>query len=96
VQLVGFRHKGLGQLYDEGKAKGVPPAMVDKLRKLLLAIETPETLEQLNRFPGWNLHALKGELRGFWSLTVTGNWRLVFVYDKETGTASEIDLVDYH
>jgi proteic killer suppression protein len=90
MQLVGFRHKGLRQLYEDGKAKGVPPPMVDKLRKLLLAIE-PQ-----NRIPGWRLHALKGGLKGFWSLTLTGNWRLIFLYDKEAATAGDIDLVDYH
>jgi proteic killer suppression protein len=46
--------------------------MADKLRKLLFALETAETLEQLRRFPGWKLHPLKGDLKGSWSLTVTG------------------------
>jgi plasmid maintenance system killer protein len=31
-----------------------------------------------------------------WSLTVTGNWRLIFRYDEPTNTASDLDLVDYH
>jgi proteic killer suppression protein len=77
MQLVRFRHKGLRQLPKVG-AKGVPPAMADKLRKLLFALETAETLEQLRRFPGWKLHPLKGDLKGAWSLAVTGNWRLIF------------------
>jgi len=51
--------------------------MVDELRKLFLALETAETLDQLDRFPGWRLHPLKGNMKGLWSLTVTGNWRLV-------------------
>jgi proteic killer suppression protein len=51
--------------------------MADKLRKLLFALETAEMLEHLGRFPGWKLHPLKGNLKGFWSLTVTGNWRLI-------------------
>jgi proteic killer suppression protein len=96
MQLVGFRHKGLQQLYEKGKAKGLPPAMVDKLRKLLLAIQTADTLDQLDRFPGWKLHPLKGDLKGFWSLTVTGNWRLIFLYDKDSATVCDIDLIDYH
>jgi len=96
MQLVGFRHKGLRQLYADGKTKSVPPPMVDKLGKLLLALETADALEDLDRFPGWRLHALKGDLKGFWSLTVTGNWRLIFLYDKDAATASDIDLVDYH
>jgi toxin HigB-1 len=96
MQLVRFRHKGLRQLWQDGSAKGVPAAMADKLRKLLFALGTAETLEQLRRFPGWKLHPLKGDLKGSWSLTVTGNWRLVFSYDEQTNTASEIDLIDYH
>ncbi len=72
MQLVRFRHKGLRHLHEEESAKGVPPAMADKLRKLLFAIETAETLEQLRRFPGWKLHPLKGDLKGLWSITVTG------------------------
>ncbi len=47
MQLVRFRHKGLRQLHEDGNAKGVPSAMADKLRKLLFALETAETLEQL-------------------------------------------------
>jgi plasmid maintenance system killer protein len=34
-------------------------------------------------------------MQGFWSLTVTGNWRLIFRYGEETDSASDIDLVDY-
>jgi proteic killer suppression protein len=96
VQLVRFRHKGLRELFEDGNAKGLPSAMADKLRKLMLALETAETLEQMNRFPGWKLHPLKGELKGLWSLSVTGNWRLIFRYDESTNTASDLDLIDYH
>jgi proteic killer suppression protein len=96
MRLAGFRHKGLRQLYADDSAKGLSVAIVDKLRKLLLALETARDLEQLRRFPGWRLHPLKGELKGSWSLTVTGNWRLIFRYDDATNTASEIDLTDYH
>ncbi len=95
MQLVRFR-KGLKQLYEDGSAKGVQPAMADKLGKLLFALETADTIEQLDRFPGWRLHPLKGALKGFWSLTVTGNWRLIFRYDEHTSVASDIDLMDYH
>lgn len=96
MQLAGFRHGGLQQLYGRGKSKGAPPAMIDKLRKLLLAMETADSLDQLTKFPGWRLHSLKGDLEGSWSLTVTGNWRLTFAYDEKTNTASQIDLIDYH
>ena len=96
MQLVRFRDKGLRQLHEDGNARGVPSAMADKLRKLMLALETAEALEQMNRFPGWKLHSLKGDLKGLWSLSVTGNWRLVFRYDEKINTASDLDLIDYH
>jgi toxin HigB-1 len=96
MQLARFRHKGLRHLHADDNAKGVLAAMADKLRKLLFALETADDLDQLSRFPGWKLHPLKGDLKGFWSLTVTGNWRLIFRYDEETNTASDIDLIDYH
>ena len=96
MQFAGFRHKGLQRLYEDDDARGLPPAMADKLGKLLLALETAQDLGQVTRFPGWKLHPLKGELKGFWSLTVTGNWRLIFRYDQATATVWDIDLIDYH
>jgi proteic killer suppression protein len=96
MNLIRFVHKGLKRLYLDGDARGVPTAMADKLRKLLFALETAENLEQVKRFPGWKLHPLKGEFEGFWSLTVTGNWRLIFRYEEERNSASDFNLIDYH
>jgi proteic killer suppression protein len=94
--LVGFRHKGLRQLYTDDNPKGLSASIVDKLRKVLFALETAQDPEQVGRFPGWKLHPLKGDLKGLWSLTVTRNWRVIFHYDDTTNTASDIDLTDYH
>ena len=44
--------------------------------------------------PGYRLHPLTGNLKGLWSIRVTGNWRIVFSF--ENGEASDIDLIDYH
>ncbi|MGH9646596.1 MAG: type II toxin-antitoxin system RelE/ParE family toxin [Bryobacteraceae bacterium] len=96
MQLTSFRHKGLRRLHADDNAKGVPPSMADKLRKLLFTLETANDLDQVSRFPGWKLHSLKGDLKEFWSLTITGNWRLIFRYDSEANSASDIDLIDYH
>ncbi len=40
------------------------------------------------------MHALKGELKGHWSLSISGNWRIIFRL--ENGDALDVDLVDYH
>ncbi|MGB8770266.1 MAG: type II toxin-antitoxin system RelE/ParE family toxin [Candidatus Korobacteraceae bacterium] len=42
------------------------------------------------------MHPLKGHLKEFWRLTVTGNWRLIFRYDEEANSASDLDMIDYH
>ena len=44
--------------------------------------------------PGYRLHPLKGDLAGFWSVTVSGNWRVIFHF--EDGHAANVDLIDYH
>lgn len=62
MRLVRFRHKGLRQLYTDNNPKGLSAFLVDKLRKLLFALETADDLEQVGRFPGWKLHPLKGGL----------------------------------
>ncbi len=96
MRLIKFRHKGLRQLYTEGNPKGVSASHLDKVEKILLALETALNLEQVGRFPGWKLHPLKGDMKGCWSLTVTGNWRIVFRYNETANIASDIDLIDYH
>jgi proteic killer suppression protein len=93
VQFGRFRHKGLKALRVTATTPKVCPA---RWPKLLFALETADSLDQVGRFPGWKLHPLKGDLKGFWSLTVSGNWRLIFTYDEKTNTADDIDLIDYH
>jgi len=96
VRLKKFRHKALKRLYEADDPKGLAADQVEKLRHILFALETAETVEQVGRFPGWRLHALKGELKGYWSLTVSGNWRLIFRFDQRENTATDLDLIDYH
>lgn len=61
---------------------------------MLTLLETAEAPEEMGRYPGWRLHRLTGDLAGFWSLTVTGNWRLIF--RMQAGDAFDVDLIDYH
>jgi proteic killer suppression protein len=40
------------------------------------------------------IHPLKGDYQGFWAVTVSGSWRIVFRF--EEGDAFDVDYVDYH
>ena len=68
--------------------------MAEKIGDILLAIDEAAEVQDVELFPGWKLHPLKGNLREFWSVTVTGNLRVIFRFEK--GDAFEVDLVDYH
>jgi proteic killer suppression protein len=94
MAIQGFHHKGLRRLFEDDEARGVPAGAVDKLRKMLFALDGAATIADIAAMPGWRLHALKGDLAGLWSLTVTRNWRLVFKF--EDGHVLDLDLVDYH
>jgi proteic killer suppression protein len=67
--------------------------MIPKIEEILSILSAAESLEEAD-IPGFRLHPLTGELKGFWSVRVTGNWRIVFRF--EDGNALDIDLVDYH
>jgi toxin HigB-1 len=92
--LIGsFRHKGLRQLFEDDITKGVRADHLRKIKQILALLDAASSLDDLN-FPTFRLHPLKGELKGFWSLWVNGNWRIIFTL--ENGVVDNVDLVDYH
>jgi toxin HigB-1 len=93
AMIEGFRHKGLRRLYEDDDRKLLPPDMVERIREILTALDAAHTVEGLTR-PSFRLHALKGQWKGFWAVTVRANWRIVFRF--ADGKASDVDFVDYH
>ena len=69
------------------------PDFVRKVERILARLEEASEVGNMN-LPGFRLHALKGDLAGYWSVTVSGNWRIVFRF--ESGHAGDVDLIDYH
>lgn len=91
--IRGFRHKGLRQLYLTGDRRRVSSSLVGKMERILARLDQsgePGDMDLL----GFRLHPLKGDLAGFWSVSVSGNWRVVFRF--VDGHATDVDLVDYH
>jgi toxin HigB-1 len=91
--IVSFRHKGLKLLFEKGDRRRVLSHHVEKIERILARLEEASEVSNMN-LPGFRLHALKGDLAGRWSVTVSGNWRIVFRF--ESGDASDVDLIDYH
>lgn len=88
-----FRHKGLEALYQDDQTKGVSQALVKRLRQILALLDSAQIVEDMN-LPGLKLHVLKGNLKGYYAVSVSGNWRIIFQFAE--GQARHVDLIDYH
>jgi len=88
-----FKHKGLKRLFEEDDRSRLAPDMVEKIRLILSALEEAGSIDDLNQ-PSFRLHPLKGDLKGYWAVTVRANWRIIFRFEGDK--ASNVDLVDYH
>ncbi len=88
-----FKHRGLKRLYEDGDRRGIRPDLVEDVEDILARLDRAETPQAMN-LPGYRLHALKGDLRGFWSVTVRAHWRMVFRF--EGVDAFDVELTDYH
>ena len=91
--IVSFKHRGLKALYDGRTARRVAPGHVEKLRDILAVLDRSRRPKDVN-IPGFRLHPLKGELRGHYAVTVSGNWRVTFRF--EEGDVVDVDYLDYH
>jgi proteic killer suppression protein len=94
MAVASFKHKALKRFYETGSKRGLDADITDKLTNMLAALDAAHDVEDAGLWPGWKLHQLTGDLDGLWSMTVTGNRRLIFSF--EDGEARDIDLVDYH
>ncbi len=89
-----FRHKGLRRLYENDDASGVPAQSIRKIKAILAALEFADNLSQVATMPGWKLHSLRGERKGEYSITVTGNWRITFRL--QGNAVTDVKFEDYH
>jgi proteic killer suppression protein len=91
--ILSIRHKGLKRLYEDGDPRGVMREHTVKLRDILARLDAASMVADMDS-PGFRLHPLKGELKGFWAVTVRANWRVIFRFAQ--GDALDVDYVDYH
>jgi len=91
--IKSFRHRGLKRLYEQGDASKVRADQRNRVTDVLFHLDQAHAPRDLD-LPGYRLHSLKGDLKGVWSVSISGNWRIVFRF--EDGDAYAVDLVDYH
>lgn len=87
--ILSFRHKGLERLYRDGSKRGVQPTHAPKLMRILSVLDVAVAVEEL-ALPSFRTHELKGDMVGYWSIWVNGNWRVTFRF-----VGTDVELVDY-
>jgi proteic killer suppression protein len=88
-----FKHKGLKLYYETGSTRGIQAKHAGRLRMQLAALDSAMEVSDLD-IPGYKLHPLKGDRKGIWAISVSGNWRLTFEF--RDGHAYLLDYEDYH
>jgi proteic killer suppression protein len=88
-----FRHKGLREFFEAGSKRGITAELAARIARRLDVLNAAQDLSDINAH-GFNLHPLKGERQGEWSVSVSGNWRITFRFVK--GEVLDINLEDYH
>ncbi|MFQ5794720.1 MAG: type II toxin-antitoxin system RelE/ParE family toxin [Candidatus Bipolaricaulia bacterium] len=91
--IESFKHKGLRRFFEKGDSSKIQQAHIRRLRLILTQLHAAKEIRDMN-FPGSNLHMLTGDKKGFWSVSVSGNWRVIFRF--EDGHAYDVDYLDYH
>jgi len=91
--ICNFHHKGLKLFFERNDPSKLNNNHVEKIRRILYRLDVAEDLEDMN-VAGWSLHALSGNYRGFWSVKVNGNWRIIFRFINRS--ARDVNYLDYH
>jgi toxin HigB-1 len=93
MMIGSFKHRGLKRLYERGDRSGIRADLLEAVERILTVLDAASTPQALD-LPRYHLHPLKGDLKGFWSVTVRANWRIVFSFTD--GDADAVDLIDCH
>ena len=91
--IVSWIHKGLKDFFETGSMAGIQAEHAKRLRVRLEILNALRSLDEMN-YPSFRLHALQGDRKGIWSITVTKNWRITFKF--EDGNVYIVNYEDYH
>lgn len=91
--IVSIRHKGLRLYYEEGKTSKLPADQLAKITRILTALNAVSSEDDIREL-GTGIHKLTGDLKDFWSIKITANYRIIFRF--VAGDVHDVDYVDYH
>ena len=93
LMIRSWKHKGLRRFYESGDTSGIQHKHTNRLKIILQRLNGATKATDMNT-PGMKFHGLEGKLKGFYSVSVSGNWRVVFQFEGQD--AILVDYLDYH
>ncbi len=96
MEIRNIKHKGLKNFVEKGQAKGLPSQQIDKIKDIVLFLLDTEDIDEFITFPKYKPYCLTGDRTGTYSMSITANWRLTFLYDVDENEIYDLDLEDYH
>ena len=81
------------RFFENDNPQRLPSNMLERIILILARLNTAKLIEAMN-INSYNLHELKGDRKGTWSVTVRTNWRITFQF--ENGNAFDVNFEDYH
>lgn len=91
--IKNFAHKGLKRFFTQDDKSLLSAKDCTRISRILDRLDGAVEALDMN-LPGYRLHKLVGNMKGFWSVTVSTNWRITFRF--ENGDAHDVNLEDYH
>ena len=88
-----FKHRGLERFFKRSDYRGIPAQHAPRIERMLDRIDVAVRPEDMN-LPGYRFHPLKGERKGEYAVSVSGNWRITFGFAGDN--AIDVNLEDYH
>ena len=90
--IKSFAHKGLEELFAEGKSRRVKPDFIERCKLVLNALDYAQVPQDMN-LPLFAFHGLRGNPKRY-AVKVNKNYRITFGWDRDGAVA--VDLEDYH
>ena len=91
--IKGFKHKGLERYFTKSERKGIDAKHAERIRRVLDRLDAAVRPEDMN-LPGFGFHGLKGDRKGTYAVSVSGNWRITFQFQGQDAVG--VNLEDYH
>ena len=91
--IVTINHKSLRSFFEDGNGSKLPHEQLSKISRILSALDAVSSEDDIKAL-GSGIHTLSGNLKGYWAIKVSANYRIIFRF--EAGDVFDVDYLDYH